>query len=508
MRLEELHGAQAPNHEQTRPAQASQMDPEAQTLREKALLLVTRERELLTLRNKHQRLLNWLSLSQSLPQIVDRQFSLAEIGAKLVSRIMSSIKLQRVVLLELGADGLRPLGTEQPLKPALPAQTMACLANARSGMLNEPESECERALAESLNLHRLLWYRFDLWQDKMVLLVGGFDQQRSASYMPFDQEDAEHFAHAGQHFESLLSNLLLLNELERDKQHLEGFNEELELRVRERTEELGQANQDLTQALCALREKDRRISEDLQQARAFQQSILPVLPQGGRIEFGAFYKPLDMVGGDIYDVVQLSSEHYRVFIADATGHGVQASLRTIVIKSEYDRLKHSHESPETLLSELNQRLVSQYAESEMLCTGCCFDVKLNEEGVTLRYSNAAHPPLLHKSKSGICEVQLDGFYLGLMPETTFCVQEKLLELGDVLVAYTDGISDQPGPNREPFDLKESIQQHLQPVKSLNLVLDDVCNQLQQFCGSVPLVDDITLVAMRMGSQQTVTLLPG
>ena len=68
-----------------------------------------------------------------------------------------------------------------------------------------------------------------------------------------------------------------------------------------------------------------------------------------------------MVGGDIYDIFQPSSEHYRVFIAGATGHGVQASLRTIVIKSEYDRLKHAHGSPETLLAELNQRLVSQYA---------------------------------------------------------------------------------------------------------------------------------------------------
>jgi serine phosphatase RsbU (regulator of sigma subunit) len=194
----------------------------------------------------------------------------------------------------------------------------------------------------------------------------------------------------------------------------------------------------------------------------------------------------------------LGPEHYRVFIADATGHGVQASLRTIVIKSEYDRLKQSHESPETLLFELNQRLVSQYAESEMLCTGCCFDLKRNVEKVTLRYSNAAHPPLLHKSTSGIREVQQDGFYLGLMPDTQFHVKEEVLELGDVLVAYTDGISDQPGPNREPFDLQESIRQHLHSEKSLNSGLDEVCNRLQQFCGSAHLVDDITLVAMRIG----------
>jgi serine phosphatase RsbU (regulator of sigma subunit) len=85
-----------------------------------------------------------------------------------------------------------------------------------------------------------------------------------------------------------------------------------------------------------------------------------------------------------------------------------------------------------------------------------------------------------------------------MPDTKFHVQEKALELGDVLVAYTDGISDQPGPNREPFNLQESVRQHLQSEKSLKSGLDDVCNQLQQFCGSAPLLDDITLVAMRIG----------
>jgi serine phosphatase RsbU (regulator of sigma subunit) len=478
------------------------MDPDDQILKEKALLLISRERELLTLRNKHQRLLNWLSLFQSLPQVVDRRLGLAEIGAKFVSRIISSIKLQRVHLLEFSTDGARSLGTDQSPKPPLPDQTLAYLAKTRSGMLNEPEDACIRALAESLNLHRLLWYRLDLWEDKMVLLVGGFDQQRAASYMPFDQEDAEHFAHAGQHFESLLSNYLLLNELERDKQHLERFNEELELRVRERTEELARANQEITQALSDLREKDRRLSEDLEQARAFQQSILPVLPQASRIEFGALYKPLDRVGGDIYDVANMGGGHYRVFMADATGHGVQASLRTMVIKSEYDRIKHAHESPETLLGELNRRLVGTYSEHEMLCTGCCFDVKLNAEGAILRYSNAAHPPLFHWSQSGVLEVYQPSLFLGLSLDTEFQVEERPLELGDAVVAYTDGISDQPDLDSNRFDLQQSIQKNLQMGQPLTPALDAICGQFERFCGSAPVVDDITLVATRIGPCQS------
>jgi serine phosphatase RsbU (regulator of sigma subunit) len=477
------------------------MDSDDHILKEKAILLINRERELNTLRNKHKRLLNWLSLSQSLPEVVDRRFGLAEIGAKFTSRIVASIKLQRVQLLELRTDGLRPFGTEQPLLPPLPAQTLAYLAKLRSGMVNEPESACEQALAEALNLNRLLWYRLDLWDDKMVVLVGGFDVQRAASYLPFDQEDAEHFAHAGQHFESLLSNVLLLNELERDKRQLERFNEELELRVQERTEELGLANQELTQVLSALQEKDRRLSEDLGQARAFQQRILPVLPQATNIEFGALYHPLDLVGGDIYDVARIGNDHYRVFMADATGHGVQASLRTIVIKSEYDRLKHNHESPDLVLRELNRRLVGPYAPHEMLCTGCCFDVKLDADGATLRYSNAGHPYLFHRTQVGMSELRQDGPLLGLMPEIELEVQQIALSRGDLVIAHTDGLSEQVGPNREPFELEQAILRHFDIRRPLAQALEDLNESFSQFRGAVPLFDDVSLVALRIGAPQ-------
>jgi serine phosphatase RsbU (regulator of sigma subunit) len=477
------------------------MDNDSQVLKEKALLLINRERELHTLRNKHQRLLNWLSLAQSLPEVVDRRFSLAEIGTKFVHRIISAIKLQRVHLLELTAEGVRPLGTDQPLKPPLPAQTMECLTKVRSGMFNQPEGDCQAALADSVGLHRLLWYRFELWQDKMVLLVGGFDQERGASYMPFDQEDAEHFAHTGQHFESLLSNLLLLFELEQEKLHLERFNEELELRVQERTEELGRANQEITQALSALREKDRRLSEDLEQSRSFQQSILPVLPQTLGIEFGAIYQPLDMVGGDIYDVAAICRDHFRIFIADATGHGVQASMRTIVIKSEYDRLKHVHDSPDSLLSELNRRLVRQYAEREMLCTACCFDIKLDANGATLHYSNAGHPALFRRSRTGVSEVYHDGPLLGLMPEVSLEVQELSLDCEDLLIAYTDGISDQLGLRHEQFELQAAISRHFASGQPLAQAAQDLLSSFTNFCGSAPVCDDVTLVALRINSSR-------
>ena len=318
--------------------------------------------------------------------------------------------------------------------------------------------------------------------------------------MPFDQEDREYFANAGQHFESLLRNVLLLNELERDKLRLEQFNDELELRVRERTKELARANQEIGNAFASLREKDRRLSEDLAQARAFQRSILPGLPQSDRIEFGAVYRALDMVGGDIYDIASIGKEQYRIFVADATGHGVQASLRTIVIKSEYDRIKQRHALADTLLVELNQRIVETYSENEMLCTACCCDITLDADGANLRYANAAHPPLQYGAASGIEEIYHSVPFLGLEASISLHSSERRLAPGYLIIALTDGICEQLGRNGEVFNLAAALDQCERREQPVAQMLWELCATFDRFRGQTAQGDDVTLVAARIAQR--------
>ena len=123
----------------------------------------------------------------------------------------------------------------------------------------------------------------------------------------------------------------------------------LETKVTQRTRQLDEAKRGLEEALA-------RRHEDLLQAEAFQRRILPALPKDGALRFRAFYKPADLVGGDVYDVCEVRPGHYRVFLADTTGHGVQASLRTMVLKTEYDRVKLLFPNPAAVLGELNRAL--------------------------------------------------------------------------------------------------------------------------------------------------------
>jgi serine phosphatase RsbU (regulator of sigma subunit) len=288
-------------------------------------------------------------------------------------------------------------------------------------------------------------------------------------------------------------------ELREANEALAVFNQTLERKVEERTRELGETNRELAAAVSELKEKDERLKDDLAQARGFQQGILPPLPSSGPLAFAALYHPVDQVGGDIYDVCELAPGCYRIFLADATGHGVQASLRTIVLKSEYDRLKELHETPDHLLTELNQRLNSMFRPCEMLSAACCFDVDLRPaQGPILRYANAANPDLLRVSGQGVQAIPLDSSILGVPWSTPLPLLELPLVRGGTLLAYSDGACEQFGPSGEMFDLEAAVERAARTAADPQVLLDTVWRDLEAFRGDVALADDVTLVAVHVG----------
>jgi serine phosphatase RsbU (regulator of sigma subunit) len=150
---------------------------------------------------------------------------------------------------------------------------------------------------------------------------------------------------------------------------------DLELQVQARTAELSLANADISAALDTIRRHERGRNEDLEKARLFQAKLLPALPQRSDLSIAAHYAPLDQVGGDIYDVTELEGGRLRIFVADATGHGVQASMRTLLLKSAYDRLKARCATPSQLLSELNAHLVREFPDGDLHCGACCVELE-------------------------------------------------------------------------------------------------------------------------------------
>jgi hypothetical protein len=151
---------------------------------------------------------------------------------------------------------------------------------------------------------------------------------------------------------------------EQVRANLEKSNYELELKVKERT---GELNNTLS-----------LIRQDLNFAKKIQIRLLPGQAfQVENLKIVSRYIPMDEVGGDFFDIAKLENNIVRILIADATGHGVQGALVTMLIKSEYEVLKESFTSTSQLMKKFNNLFFTKYSNLYSFFT--CFIVDIDME---------------------------------------------------------------------------------------------------------------------------------
>jgi serine phosphatase RsbU (regulator of sigma subunit) len=271
---------------------------------------------------------------------------------------------------------------------------------------------------------------------------------------------------------------------------------QLEGLVRSRTLELSRSNQELAGALGTIRETDRLIREDIAKARLFQERMLPALPALGGLEIAVRYAPLEQVSGDIYDAAELANGRLRLFLVDATGHGVQASMRTIVLKTAYDRLKLRGEDPTRVLARLNEQLVAEFPEGELHSEACCLDLTPRASHFDVSYTNAGNTPLFVLSASApVREHYTGGPLLGVTLVDWPTPQQFRVARGDVLLVCSDGLIEQMNAERARFESKLA-DFRLEAGESAEAALSRLMTAFDDFRGERPVADDVTLIAIR------------
>ncbi len=258
---------------------------------------------------------------------------------------------------------------------------------------------------------------------------------------------------------------------------------------------LFQRSMDIKESAIQMHEWEKIIQDDLLIARAFQQKLMTRQEAIAGFETGVLYRPLLDIGGDVYDIFELRPGVVRAFIADATGHGINASLNTVKILSEYAAVKGALGSPAEIINFLNQRFTHQGGQSQLVFTGVVADIDLASSVIII--STAGVPAQFLLKGSEVVVVNPRNPIVGLSNKINYKEETHSFKQGDTLFLYTDGLAELAAAKSDGADEFELIADALAAVYP-GTGLDEAGEKLvQRFAGGgKKVMDDVTIVSVR------------
>jgi serine phosphatase RsbU (regulator of sigma subunit)/predicted ester cyclase len=242
-----------------------------------------------------------------------------------------------------------------------------------------------------------------------------------------------------------------------------------------------------------------RIEQELRVARSIQHASLPEeVPELVGWQISPYYQPAREVGGDFYDFHLLSEDRLGVVVGDATGKGVPAALVMATTCGMLQLAARALDSPSPgeVLAQVNETLVTRIP-TNMFVT--CFYAILNPKRGHLVYANAGHdlPYLQHGGEAK--ELRARGMPLGLMPASSYEEKEIVLDAGQSVLFYSDGLVEAHDPEGQMFSfprLRALVAEHTEEGALGEYLLE----KLYSFVGEGwEQEDDITLITLRCSS---------
>ncbi len=279
-------------------------------------------------------------------------------------------------------------------------------------------------------------------------------------------------------------------------------NELLEATVAQRTRELAEANAAVLALNKRLQTENSRLATELDIARQLQQMILPntsELQNLADLDIACSMVSATEVGGDYYDVLRIG-DRILFCIGDVTGHGLESGVMTIMAQTAIQTLVHTTTTdPINLHRILNQVL---YSNIQRMRSDKSMTLALLEYGSDKLSLSGQHESILIIRHNGELEEinTMDlGFPLALEADITpfVAVAETVLHPADVVLLYTDGITEAENHNKEQYGivrLKQVLQHSY--LGSASQILKAIMDDLMQFIGRQAILDDCSLVVIK------------
>lgn len=239
-----------------------------------------------------------------------------------------------------------------------------------------------------------------------------------------------------------------------------------------------------------------RLERELQVASEIQQRFQPTsAPQVPGYELQGISFPCYEIGGDYYDFIQRSNGNLVVALGDVSGKGTAAALLMSSLHAAVHAQFETHKSLAETISAINRYLVESIPANRFVTL---FYAELNPKSGELKFLNAGHnPPLIVHASGTMEQLAAGGLPLGIMTEADFREGRTTLNAGDVLVIYSDGISEAVSPSGEEFGptrLYEAVARNLDA--SAAGIRDRIESALTKFSQGTPAGDDITMVIVK------------
>jgi len=240
------------------------------------------------------------------------------------------------------------------------------------------------------------------------------------------------------------------------------------------------------------------LKHEMSLAREIQQSLLPShRPDIKGVDITGYCIPATEVGGDFFGYFRLSNDRWAIVIADVAGHGVGAALTMASLRSILRSEAKGEVSPAHIVARANELMCADTGDTEMYAT-LVFSI-YDEKSGTLLYTNSGHViPFLRRAKTGEwAELKDGGMPVGLFQEETYDETSTKLETGDVVVFYTDGLTEAKNEQQHFFReqiMLEIVEQncHASSAEIAKAILDAA----QEHLGANSQKDDITLVVLK------------
>ena len=300
--------------------------------------------------------------------------------------------------------------------------------------------------------------------------------------------------------EMLNEELLATNEtLDTNAREMEAMNEELKVSnesLEVVNEELMQTNEQLDLSYKDLEQAKDSLWGEMELAVKLQTVLLPKIPKIPGFDISAFMMTADSVGGDYYDVINVCGKDWFL-IGDVSGHGVTSGIIMMMVQTSIHIVlsQNPESSPEKVLSIINNTIHSNISKlgGKRYMTLTVFACLDNNK---ISYAGAHLPLILYRKKTNSLEiVETQGAWIGLVEDIKDLNfnSEFLMENGDILLLYTDGISEA---------ITESGSLYTQSAlatlfkENINLDSEGICNAIKNQAKRLCIDDDVTVMVLK------------